>query len=430
MCRVLMSLVVVAVAASAVLGGGSPRGTEDTNGVDPAKGHLHRPEATRGCTVFFASDGTNVLAGNNEDFYNPSTRVWFLPAEEGKYGRLYFGFDDFVRQGGMNDQGLFFDTIAAPKLEMPHLADRERYAGDLITKAMEECATAEEAASLFRRLGPYSDPTEIPSIRGAILFGDRSGRSVIIEGDVQIPKKGAFQVMTNFYQSRPELGGYPCRRFEIVNQMLEGVDTYSVDLFRRALAATHLEHEVGVSNPTVYSNIYDLKRGIVSVYHFHNFENAVVLDLNEELSKGRHEYDLSSLFPSTVAAIAYESAFPPRVLRDTMQREGIPQAKTEFRRLMNAKRYCPPELINRLGYELMGEGKMAEALAVFRLYVETHADDWNAHDSLGEAYMNSGEADLAIQSYEKSMKLNPDNANGAKMLAKLRGTESVGRQAP
>lgn len=57
---------------------------------------------------------------------------------------------------------------------------------------------------------------------------------------------------------------------------------------------------------------------------------------------------------------------------------------------------------------------------VFRLYVETHPDDWNAYDSLGEAYVNSGKMDLAIESYEKSLKLNPRNTNGAAMLRSLR----------
>jgi hypothetical protein len=46
------------------------------------------------CTVFFAFDGELALAGNNEDHANPETRIWFLPAEEGKHGRVYFGCDD------------------------------------------------------------------------------------------------------------------------------------------------------------------------------------------------------------------------------------------------------------------------------------------------------------------------------------------------
>ena len=82
--------------------------------------------------------------------------------------------------------------------------------------------------------------------------------------------------------------------------------------------------------------------------------------------------------------------------------------------------FCTARGLNRLGYELMGEGKLAEATEIFKLYVEAFPDDWNAYDSLGEAYMNSEKTDLAIQSYEKSLTLNPGNKNGMAMLRKLR----------
>jgi hypothetical protein len=47
---------------------------------------------------------------------------------------------------------------------------------------------------------------------------------------------------------------------------------------------------------TVYSNIYDLKRGTVHVYNLGNFEEVVVMDLAEELKKGQRRLDLPSLF--------------------------------------------------------------------------------------------------------------------------------------
>jgi hypothetical protein len=140
------------------------------------------------------------------------------------------------------------------------------------------------------------------------MYGDKLGKSVIIEGDAQVPIKGRFQVMTNFFQSHPELGGYPCKRFEIANRMLEQSPNVSVDSFRRILAAVHLDHEFGMFNPTVYSNIYDLKQGIVHVYHYHNFENVVTINLAEELAKGKHTYDLPALFPETMAPHVYESS--------------------------------------------------------------------------------------------------------------------------
>ena len=58
--------------------------------------------------------------------------------------------------------------------------------------------------------------------------------------------------------------------------MLEDADDISVDLAKRVLAATHQE---GPGSRTLYSNVYDLKRRIVYLYHYHNFQNEVVIDL-------------------------------------------------------------------------------------------------------------------------------------------------------
>ena len=43
----------------------------------------------------------------------------------------------------------------------------------------------------------------------------------------------------------------------------------------------------------------------------------------------------------------------------------------------------------------------------------------NTYDSLGEAYMKSGDKEMAIASYKKSLKLNPGNNNAVDMLKKL-----------
>jgi Flp pilus assembly protein TadD len=65
--------------------------------------------------------------------------------------------------------------------------------------------------------------------------------------------------------------------------------------------------------------------------------------------------------------------------------------------------------------------KLGEAIAVFKLNVELYPGSWNVYDSLAEAYMNNGDKELAIANYEKSLALNPENANGAAMLKKLKG---------
>lgn len=77
--------------------------------------------------------------------------------------------------------------------------------------------------------------------------------------------------------------------------------------------------------------------------------------------------------------------------------------------------------INILGYTLMRQKKLAEAIALFKLNVEFYTNAWNTYDSLAEAYMNNGDKDLAIANYKKSLELNPGNSNGAAMLKKLEG---------
>jgi CubicO group peptidase (beta-lactamase class C family) len=76
--------------------------------------------------------------------------------------------------------------------------------------------------------------------------------------------------------------------------------------------------------------------------------------------------------------------------------------------------------LNALGYHLLGQHKIDEAIKVFKRNVEEYPKFWNCYDSLGEAYMNAGQKELAIQNYEKSLELNPQNTNGADMLKKLR----------
>lgn len=78
------------------------------------------------------------------------------------------------------------------------------------------------------------------------------------------------------------------------------------------------------------------------------------------------------------------------------------------------------ESINSLGYQLVGQRKLDEALRIFQLNVQLHPDSWNAYDSLGEAYMNLGDKELAIQNYQKSLDLNPKNAGAEKALKKLK----------
>ena len=75
--------------------------------------------------------------------------------------------------------------------------------------------------------------------------------------------------------------------------------------------------------------------------------------------------------------------------------------------------------MNVVGYRFLRTGKVKEAIAVFKLNVGRFPKSSNVYDSLGEAYMDDGQNDLAIENYRKSVELNPANTNGVEMLKKL-----------
>jgi CubicO group peptidase (beta-lactamase class C family) len=78
-----------------------------------------------------------------------------------------------------------------------------------------------------------------------------------------------------------------------------------------------------------------------------------------------------------------------------------------------------PEL-NTLGHQLLyGDRKSSDAVAIFRLNTAEHPASSNAFDSLGEAYSQNGQKDLAIQSYQAAVKLDPANGHAASMLKRL-----------
>ena len=76
--------------------------------------------------------------------------------------------------------------------------------------------------------------------------------------------------------------------------------------------------------------------------------------------------------------------------------------------------------MNDVGYWLLGEERVEEAIEVFTMNVEDYPNSANAHDSLGEAYMIHGDTELSIKHYQRSLGLNPGNTNALGMLRKLR----------
>jgi CubicO group peptidase (beta-lactamase class C family) len=95
------------------------------------------------------------------------------------------------------------------------------------------------------------------------------------------------------------------------------------------------------------------------------------------------------------------------------------QKYNELRKKLAAKDIMREYAMNNIGYVLMRKKQYQDAIKIFKLNVAAYPESFNVYDSLGEAYMENGDKELAIKNYEKSMELNPDNKNGAEKLKQL-----------
>ncbi|NEW79078.1 MAG: hypothetical protein GZ086_06545 [Gelidibacter sp.] len=75
--------------------------------------------------------------------------------------------------------------------------------------------------------------------------------------------------------------------------------------------------------------------------------------------------------------------------------------------------------LNSLGYKTLQEKNFEEAKAIFKINAVLYPNSSNVYDSLGEAYMKSGDTLKAIENYKKSLMLDSGNFRAKQQLKKL-----------
>jgi hypothetical protein len=250
------------------------------------------------CTIFVLTDANRALFCNNEDWVNPKTRIWFVPAHHGYYGCAIVGFDDGGTQGGVNTEGLAFDVVAgySEKWELdPNVPYVWGNSGRLV---LETCATVEEAVAFYRS---HREPG---FSRCKMLVADRTGASVILGA-----KGGRLQVEIS-HQSRGF--GYGS---QVLGKMLlkapEPIVSNGFAILRACL-------QQGQS-ATKYSNVFDLRSGDIFLAPFPGRSDEVKLNLAVELRKGGHYYDMPEIHKQLVER--------PRPLLANMKRNSLAEMK-------------------------------------------------------------------------------------------------------
>ncbi|MGC4022252.1 MAG: serine hydrolase domain-containing protein [Cyclobacteriaceae bacterium] len=124
-----------------------------------------------------------------------------------------------------------------------------------------------------------------------------------------------------------------------------------------------------------------------------------------------------------IVAILYEKTYdlPKRSaaysLADKIDKEGIPAALEFFKGIKDSPGYYLNENeMNQTGYQYLEPGKVKEAAAIFKLNTQAFPKSWNVYDSYGEALMAQGNKTEALENYKLSVKMNPGNEGGIKIL--------------
>ncbi len=78
-----------------------------------------------------------------------------------------------------------------------------------------------------------------------------------------------------------------------------------------------------------------------------------------------------------------------------------------------------PRSLNQMGYTLMRQGKIDEAIEIFQMNVQLFPSEANPYDSLGEAYLEKGDKANALKYYKKALELDPNLPSAKKMIKQL-----------
>jgi hypothetical protein len=244
------------------------------------------------CTIFTVSQDGIAFFGNNEDWINPNTYMMIRPSVK-YFGAVYFGFDDFYYQGGINEEGLCFDGNALPGEELNNHPEKQRPLRWIPTIIMETCTNISEVITTAQEYNWYVHHSVM---KYQIHFADRFGDAVIIspgfDGELNFTRKDigdGYLISTNYNLSYGNQSDW-CWRYDTAVYMLDKIaekEDLDVDYCRDILDAVHQEGEWG---GTLYSNIFDLKTKMIYLYYSSQFtEDPIEINVTERLSMGLNE---------------------------------------------------------------------------------------------------------------------------------------------
>ena len=188
---------------------------------------------------------------------------------------------------------------------------------------------------------------------------------------------------------------------------------YGWDVHKTNRNTTLIQHNG--TNSIFYSDFYRYLDEGTTIILLSNKAHPNFRETNREISKIIFDPLFKPVIP--IAEDETNRTFTEEIIKITLEK-GL-TAGTEAYKKRKRNVNLIERLVNSKGYNLLSDKKLQEAIDIFKLNVFAFPKSANAFDSLGEAYLEAGNKDLAIENYKKSLLLNPDNKNAEEVLKRL-----------
>ncbi len=361
-----------------------------------------------------------TFVGNNEDYWNSNTRIWFEKGKTTEYGSMYVGYDDLYPQGGMNEKGLVFDGFAIDPYIPRHKSKKPIFEASMGKTIMQTCQNVDEVSNFLNKY-------DLSSLsQGMVLYVDKSGNYLIVEADTIIKGNDDKYLLSNFCPSRtPDLDAVNIPFYQRGRKVLEANADTSLVYFESLSDTLHQRWPDNIAG-TLYTTIYDLNEGTVNLYFYHDYSVSVKFNLEDELNKRDTILVIPSMFPNNTDGQSQFNRFNnAKKFINTINTTDIAKDSTALTDHIKSQEISGmlgffEREINLIGYSFLEQKETGSAINVFKLNVKYHPNSWNAYDSLGDAYVKDKQYEPALVCYEKSLRYKSDNENALKQTKKIR----------
>jgi hypothetical protein len=372
------------------------------------------------CSMFKITKHGKTMVGNNEDYWNPNTRIWFEKGKAGEYGAAYVGFDNFWPQGGMNQAGLVFDGFAMNFKAINNTEGKKELNINFLKIIMRQCATVGDVKKYFTQY----DLSGLES--SMFLFIDKSGKYLVVEGDSLITGNNEYYVLSNFYPSEIKNESeidIPC--YHKGKKLLDSRTDTSLSFCASVMDSMHQERDWGAG--TMYTTIYDLNEGMIYLYFFRDYKHVVKFDLNNELKKNDFSLVIPELFPDNRKGSDFLNNYNKvnteielfnneDILNDSVRYKNV--TNTFFRN--DFKLICTfSNKIYKIGKMWMAKTNYSAGINVFKVFLKTVPKSADAYNEIAAAFEKNGQIQMALENYKLAKELNPDDTYAQQQIERI-----------